>query len=58
MPCFFYLAAVKGFEPLHTESESAVLPLHNTAISNLQGVLYIAFRRLSSLFVQKLLAFS
>lgn len=28
----FFVAAVKGFEPLHTESESAVLPLHNTAI--------------------------
>ena len=27
-----YLAAVLGFEPRQTESESAVLPLHNTAI--------------------------
>ena len=27
-----FLAAVLGFEPRHTESESAVLPLHNTAI--------------------------
>ncbi len=26
------LPAVQGFEPRHTESESAVLPLHNTAI--------------------------
>ena len=26
-----YLAAGKGFEPSHTESESAVLPLHNPA---------------------------
>ncbi len=28
----FVLAAVKGFEPLQTESESGVLPLHYTAI--------------------------
>ena len=27
------MAEEKGFEPLLTESESAVLPLHNTAIS-------------------------
>ena len=26
------LAAEEGFEPSHTESESAVLPLHNSAI--------------------------
>lgn len=26
------MAAGEGFEPSHTESESAVLPLHNTAI--------------------------
>ena len=26
------MAAVPGFEPRQTESESAVLPLHNTAI--------------------------
>ena len=29
---FFLLAAELGFEPRHTESESAVLPLHNSAI--------------------------
>ena len=29
---FFFLAAGEGFEPSHTESESAVLPLHNPAI--------------------------
>ena len=29
----FFFTAVQGFEPRHTESESAVLPLHNTAIS-------------------------
>ena len=28
---FFVLAAELGFEPRHTESESAVLPLHNSA---------------------------
>ena len=26
------MAAELGFEPRHTESESAVLPLHNSAI--------------------------
>ena len=29
----FFLAAGLGFEPRQTESESAVLPLHNPAIS-------------------------
>ena len=29
----FVLAAELGFEPRHTESESAVLPLHNSAIN-------------------------
>ena len=27
------MAAELGFEPRHTESESAVLPLHNSAIA-------------------------
>ncbi len=27
------MAAEEGFEPSHTESESAVLPLHNSAIN-------------------------
>ena len=31
------LAAEEGFEPSHTESESAVLPLHNSAISLLRS---------------------
>ena len=35
-----HLAAGEGFEPSHTESESAVLPLHNPAISFVQEVLY------------------
>ncbi len=30
--CRFFLAAGLGFEPRQTESESAVLPLHNPAI--------------------------
>ena len=30
--CLFFLAAGEGFEPSHTESESAVLPLHKPAI--------------------------
>ena len=34
------LAAGEGFEPSHTESESAVLPLHNPAICYVQMVLY------------------
>ena len=33
MMVVFLLAAELGFEPRHTESESAVLPLHNSAIS-------------------------
>ena len=33
----FFLAAEEGFEPSQTESESAVLPLHNSAIFNLLG---------------------
>ena len=48
------MAAVKGFEPLHTESESAVLPLHNTAMWNLQVVLYNAAATMSSLFCTKI----
>ena len=33
MMVVFLLAAELGFEPRHTESESAVLPLHNSAIA-------------------------
>ena len=32
MPSSLGMAAGEGFEPSHTESESAVLPLHNPAI--------------------------
>lgn len=31
----FFVAAEEGFEPSQAESESAVLPLHNSAIFNL-----------------------
>ena len=31
-PQGFLMAAGEGFEPSHTESESAVLPLHNPAV--------------------------
>ena len=34
----FLLAAELGFEPRHTESESAVLPLHNSAILSFRRV--------------------
>ena len=37
-----------------TESESAVLPLHNTAMWNLQVVLYNAAATMSSLFCTKI----
>ena len=32
--CCYVMVAPRGFEPRQTESESAVLPLHNRAISN------------------------
>ena len=32
VPWFSHLAAGEGFEPSHTESESAVLPLHKPAM--------------------------
>ena len=31
------MAAGEGFEPSHTESESAVLPLHNPAVFHNKG---------------------
>ena len=37
MMVVFSLAAELGFEPRHTESESAVLPLHNSAILNFKS---------------------
>ena len=48
------VAAEEGFEPSHTESESAVLPLHNSAIfacfSLTQKVLYHRKTALSIVF--------
>ena len=41
------MAAGEGFEPSHTESESAVLPLHNPAK---RKVIIHAFQNLSSIF--------
>ena len=37
----FFMAAELGFEPRHTESESAVLPLHNSAILSFDFHAYI-----------------
>ena len=37
------MAAREGFEPSQTESESAVLPLHNSAIFILTIILYTIF---------------
>ena len=39
----FFMAAELGFEPRHTESESAVLPLHNSAITFFLGKLRGSF---------------
>ena len=39
MVCFS-LAAELGFEPRHTESESAVLPLHNSAMQLERSIFY------------------
>ena len=36
------MAAELGFEPRHTESESAVLPLHNSAKSEVGAVFQTA----------------
>ena len=44
--CFF-LAAELGFEPRHTESESAVLPLHNSAMFLEQMIFYHKLGHLS-----------
>ena len=38
-----FLAAGEGFEPSHTESESAVLPLHNPAVSLTNATYYTVF---------------
>ena len=49
---FFFLAAELGFEPRHTESESAVLPLHNSAIRfSKRMILYHKLNDLSRCFL-------
>ena len=48
------MVAELGFEPRHTESESAVLPLHNSAIirglSKTTRIIYNVFFCLSTVF--------
>lgn len=44
------MAAEEGFEPSHTESESAVLPLHNSAILFHNVIIIPYFFDLSILF--------
>ena len=44
------LAAGEGFEPSHTESESAVLPLHNPAMSRRTKTIIQVLRCLSTVF--------
>ena len=44
------LAAGEGFEPSHTESESAVLPLHNPAVSRRTKTIIQDLRGLSTVF--------
>ena len=39
-PTLIHLAAGEGFEPSHTESESAVLPLHKPAVLLLNSYHY------------------
>lgn len=60
-PCGFrtFVAAGEGFEPSHTESESAVLPLHNAAklLSN-SNIYYIKFLLKVNTFLKKTLKFS
>ena len=43
-----FLAAGEGFEPSQTESESVVLPLHNSALSCATLTVYNIQRELSS----------
>ena len=50
-----FLAAGEGFEPSHTESESAVLPLHKPAMPFRLSAWYIiiTFQSFVKLFLQK-----
>ena len=53
-----FLAAGEGFEPSHTESESAVLPLHNPAKRKSyynRNIRFVKHKlRFSSIFLQNL----
>lgn len=53
-----FLAAEHGFEPRQTDSETVVLPLHNSAMSRMERVLfYQRFYDLSIAFPKKLRIF-
>ena len=55
------MVAELGFEPRQTESESAVLPLHNSAILNCYAcdayIVYNEFCNLSICFLEKIKEF-
>ena len=58
-PCFhrkhgFIVAAEEGFEPSQTESESVVLPLHNSALSCATLTVYNIEAELSSEICKKI----
>lgn len=52
-----YLAAGEGFEPSHTESESAVLPLHKPAVSCRTDIIIQKCSFLSRTFFKKFYLF-
>ena len=52
-----FLAAELGFEPRQTESESAVLPLHNSAIIFTTDNIITDFLKMSSVFLKKMQIF-
>ena len=53
-----FLAAGEGFEPSHTESESAVLPLHNPAMFLTNKIHYTRFPAFVNTFFRFLKKFS
>ena len=52
-----FLAAGEGFEPSHTESESAVLPLHNPAVFRAEQILLYIFRAICQHLISKISSF-
>ena len=54
----FSVAAGEGFEPSHTESESAVLPLHNPAMFLTNKTYYTRFPAFVNTFFHSFLFFS